>query len=67
MALCEESAIYLFLIDPKIFGHSLISKLLPHAKIQIHLPSKSSSANFQSFYPERSFVKEVPARIIQMS
>jgi hypothetical protein len=67
MALFEGSAIYLFLIALTIFGHYLISKLLPHAKIQLHWPSKSSSANFQSFYPEGSFVKEVLARLIQMS
>ena len=66
-ALCEGSAIYIFLIALNFFGHSIISKLLPHAKIQFHLPSKSSSANSQSFCPERSFVKEVLARLIQMS
>ena len=66
-ALCEGSAIYIFLIALKIFGHSFLPKSLPHDKIQLHFPSKSYSANFQSFCPERSFVKEVLARLIQMS
>ena len=59
MILCEGSAIYIFLIALKIVRHSFLSKSLPHNKIQLHLPSKSSSANFQSFCPPRSIVKEV--------
>ena len=59
-ALYKGSAIYIFLIALGIFGHSFLSKSLPHYKIQLHLPSKSSSANFQSFCPPRSIVKEVP-------
>ena len=58
--LYEGSAIYIFLIALGIFGHSFLSKSLLHDKIQLHLPSKSSSANFQSFCPPRSIVKEVP-------
>jgi len=48
-------------------GHSLLSKSLPHDNIQLHLPSKSSSANFQSFCSTRTVVKEVLARHILMS
>ena len=65
--LCEGSAIYIFLIALKIFGHSFLSKPLPHDKIQLHLPSKSSLANFQSFCPPRSIVKEVPFLYIEMT
>ena len=66
LAHCKVSAIYTLPIALKFFGQSSISKSLPHANIQLHLPSKSSSANLQSFYPERSFVKKVLARLIQM-
>ena len=66
LAHCKASAIYTTPIALKLFGQSSISKSLPHANIQLHLPIKSSLENFQSFYPERSFVKEVQARIIQM-
>ena len=65
--LYEGSAIYIFLIALGIFGHSFLSKSLPHDKIQLHLPSKSSSANFQSFCPPRSIVKEVPFLYIEMT
>ena len=65
--LYEGSAIYIFLIALGIFGHSFLSKSLPHDKIQLHLPSKSSSANFQSFCSTRTVVKEVLARHILMS
>ena len=64
--LYEGSAIYIFLIALGIFGHSFLSKSLPHDKIQLHLPSKSSSANFQSFCPPRSIVKEVPFLYLEM-
>ena len=65
--LYEGSAIYIFLIALEIFGHFLLSKSLPHDKIQLHLPNKCSSANFQSFCPPRSIVKEVPFLYIQMT
>ena len=58
--LWRKCYLYIFLIALGIFGHSFLSKSLPHDKIQLHLPSKSSSANFQSFCPPRSIVKEVP-------
>ena len=48
-------------------GHSLLSKSLPHDNIQLHLPGKSTSANFQSFCSTRTIVKEVLARHILMS
>ena len=67
MAHCEASAIFLFPIDLKLLGHLLLSISLPHAKMQPHLPSNYLIMIFQSFYPERSFVKEVQARPIQMS
>ena len=58
---------FIFLIGLKNFGHSFLSRSLPHDKIQLHLPSKSSSANFQSFCPPRTFVREVLAMHILMS
>ena len=64
---CEGSATYPFLIAPKPFGHSLMTKSLPHAKIQLYLPSQSSSVIFQSFCQTKAIVKEVLARVIQMS
>ena len=67
MAFCEGSANYPFLIAPKPFGHSLMSKSLPHAKIQLYLRSQSSSANFQTFCQTEGIVKEVLARCTQMS
>ena len=67
MAHCEASAIFLFPIDLKLLGHLFLSISLPHAKMQPHLPSNYLIMIFQSFCPERSFVKEVQARHIQMS
>ena len=67
MAHCEASAIYLCPIDSKILGHLFMFISLPHAKIQLHLPSDYLLMIFQSFCPERNFVKEVQARHIQMS
>ena len=67
MALCEASAIYLFPIDSKLLGHLFMSISLAHAKMQPHLPSSHLIMIFQSFCPERNFVKEVQARHIQMS
>ena len=52
---------------PKLFGNDISSKSLPHAKIQLYLPSQSSSAIFQSFYQTEGIVKEVLSRFIQMS
>ena len=43
-ALCEASAIYLWSFDPNLFGHIFMSISLPHAKIQLHLPSKGRSS-----------------------
>ena len=67
MAECEVSAIYLFPIDLKLLGHLFLSTSLPHAKVQPHLPSNYLIMIFQSSCPERSFVKVVQARHIQMS
>ena len=67
MALCEGSVIYIFLVGPKLFGHASISKSLPHAKMQLHLPSQIPTVIFQSFCQTKGFVKEVLARSIQMS
>ena len=67
MAFCEGSATYPFLIAPKPFGHSLMSKLLPHAKILLYLPSQSSLANFQTFCQTEGIVKEALARFIKLS
>ena len=67
MAFYEGSFIYLFLVAPKHFGHTFASKTLFHAKIQLHLPSESSSVKFQSFSQTEAIVKEVLARSIQMS
>ena len=67
MAFCEGSATYPFLIAPKPFGHSLMSKSLPHAKIQLYLPSQSSSAIFQTLCQTEGIVKELLARSFQMS
>ena len=67
MAHCEASAILLFPIDLKLLGHRFLSISLPHAKMQPHLSSNYLIMIFQSFYPERSFMKEVKARHIQMS
>ena len=67
MAHCEASAILLFPIDLKLLGHLFLSISLPHAKMQPHLPSNYLIMIFQSFYPERNFVKEVQSRHIQMS
>ena len=67
VAFCEGSATYPFLIAPKPFGHSLMSKSLPHDKIQLYLPSQSSSAIFQTFCRIEGIVKEVLPRSFQMS
>ena len=67
MAHCEASAIYLCPIDSKLLGHLFMSISLPHAKMKPHLPSNYLIMIFQSFCPERSFVKEVQSRHIQMS
>ena len=67
MAHCEASAILLSPIDHKLLGHLFLSISLPHAKMQPHFPSNYLIMIFQSFCPERSFVKEVQARHIQMS
>ena len=67
MAHCEASAIFLFPIDLKLLGHLFLSISLPHYKMQPHLPSNYLIMIFQSFCPERNFVKEVQARHIQMS
>ena len=67
MAFCEGSATYAILISPKPFGHSLMSKSLPHAKIQLYLPSQSPSVIFESFCQIEASVKEVLARSTQMS
>ena len=67
MAHCEASAIFLFPIDLKFLGHLFLSISLPHTKMQPHLPSNYLIMIFQSFFPERSFVKELQARHIQMS
>ena len=67
LAHCKASAIYTTPIALKLFGQSSIPKSFPHANIQLYFPSKSSSANFQSFYSPRSFVKEVQDRNIVMS
>ena len=67
MALCEGSVIYIFVVAPNPFGHVYMSKYLPHAQVQIYLPSQSSSVNFQSFCQTEGFVKEVLARSTQMS
>ena len=67
MALCEGSVIYIFLVAPKLFGHAYISISLPHAQIQLYLPSQSSSVIFQSFCQTEAIVKEVLARSTQMS
>ena len=67
MAHCEASAIFLFPIDLKLLGHLFLSISLPHAKMQPHLPSNYLIMIFQSFCPDRSFVKKVQARHIQMS
>ena len=67
MALCKGSAIYICLIDPKLLGHLFLSISLAHAKIQLTLPSKYSSAIFQSSCLWEVIVKEVQAMDIQMS
>ena len=67
VAFCEGSATYPFLIAPKLFGNAMSSKSLPHAKIQLYLPSQSSSAIFQTFCQTGAIVKEVLAMVIQMS
>ena len=67
MALCEASAIYLFPIGSQLLGHILLSISLPYAKMQPHLPSSHLIMIFQSFCPERNFVKAVQPRHIQMS
>ena len=67
MAHCEASAIFLCPIDLKLLGHRILSISLPHAKMQPHFPSSNLIIVFQSFCPERNFVKEVQARHIQMS
>ena len=67
MARCEGNVIYIFLVAPKLFGNAYTSKSLPHAQIQPHLLSQSSSVIFQSFCQTEGFVKEVLARSIQMS
>ena len=64
---CEAAYISVIPKIPKKIGHSLLSKSLPHDNIQLHLTSKSSSANFQSFCLARTVVKEVLARHILMS
>ena len=66
MAFCEGSAPYPILFAPKPFGHSLMTKSLPHAKIQLYLPSQPSSTIFQSFCQTHAIVKEVLARSTQM-
>ena len=63
VAFSEGSATYPFLISPKPFGYFLMSKSLPHAKIQLYLPSQSSSAIFQTFCQTEGIVKEVLARV----
>ena len=67
MAFYEGSATYPLLIAPKLFGHDISSKSLPHAQVQIYLPSQSSLVNFQSFYQTEGIVKEVLTRSPQMS
>ena len=67
MAHCEASTIFIFPIDLKLIGHRFLSISLTHAKMQPHLPSNYLIMICQSFRPERSFVKEVQARHIQMS
>ena len=67
MAFCEGSDIYLILFTPILFGHSFMTKSLPHAKTQLHLPSQSSLVIFPSFCQAEAIVKEVLARSIQMS
>ena len=66
MAPCEATVIYIFRVAPKIFGHAYISKSVPHAQIQLYLPSQSPLVGFQSFCQTEGFVKEVLARSIQM-
>ena len=44
---CKASVIQTPPITLKLFGHSSIPKSSPHNNIQLHFPSKSSSANFQ--------------------
>ena len=56
---CEATYISVIPKIPKKIGHSLLFKSLPHDNIQLRLTAKSSSANFQSFYPPKSIVKEV--------
>ena len=67
VALCVGSVIYLILFAPKLFGHASTSKSLPHEKIQLHLPSQSSSMIIQSFRQTYAIVKEVLVRSIQLS
>ena len=67
IALCEGSAISISLITLILFGHSFLSKSLPHENFRNDLPSKSFSANFQSLCSANSFVKEVLDRNILMS
>ena len=67
LAHCKANAIYTTPIALKLFSQSSTPKSFPHANIQLYFPSKSSSANFQSFYSPRSFVKEVQYSNIIMS
>ena len=66
MALCEGSVIYISPIDSQLFWACLYVQM-PHAQVQIYLPSQSSSVNFQSFCQSEGFVKEVLATSTQMS
>ena len=67
MAHYEASAIYLCSFEPKLLGHLSMSKQLTCAKIQLYLPSQSSSAIFQTFCQIEGIVKEVLAMVIKMS
>ena len=67
MAHCEASAIFLCPIDLKLLGHLFMSISLTPAKMQPHLPSNYLFMIFQSFCPERNFLKEVQASHIKMS
>ena len=67
MAHCEASAIYLCPFDPKLFVNLSLSKYLTCAKIQLYLPSQTSSMIFQSSCLREAFVKEVLTSIILMS